>query len=1310
MNSFSILRTNVGLTTNVKIVIDSDYNMSLDSINSNTILNSDKFKNFRFNKDHSYDDLLPKFYDGLPTDLAFDVKNSDDITYMSDDFSNQYDSLYDYGATSIANNKEYDERYEYFAPLYINPDKIPKNFIVMRVDGSGINSINKNNFKSEIINKLKTVKIFDLEDSNFGNWLNDNFKENKDFPISPLDINFNDVEFSQWNGIDYRSGGYTSKSSFIGDFIKREKELFEFDKFIFNKFKENEIVFPNILNVSFLFDDTPSNDSIDRKWSLNRYFGFYLDDMILSKTISPYKPKELIDGFVINEDNTITHPDNEIPFKDGWDEEDFYYIEHKGKYYNVNRISETRGEEVSETEEVGYYDEKYKDVLFYKYKIISDLSLYQKENEVNKNYGYINNEGVLFNDDGFFEINNFEESDVWVIEIDGIYHNIIKDGDKLRINSDYSFDFKNNYIEYTKSSVKNTIRFNLKSNEKPKCFNIFKLNFTDIKDFDTKIVDTDYSKYEYEKESEITDTDEPKMYLEDLTSDSNPKPLDDFIYNNKVVNIPVSSEYTANFETFKISNGNLSDIWKTNPVYCRWGYQGSNSFQDKPYLLNNSTIFEDYNKSPNTKVIDVNRSDRNLDYFYTINPTYNSYTNHSLHINKNKEDGNLDRDAIFDFDKYLNNDVNYFDEFFDTYIMFNNSKDKYNVSKFSYINKGDDIIPNISVFKGVKFKVYDVNSLILGKGNVIDSVNVSCSNNFQDYKLSILTTSDNSDIEWDIIKPWKIGEKFYRGDRVIFDDILYVAKENTITENPVSSLVVNGTKNTLKSAPYTNSSWNIYNNYGIFWVPNINYNDNKNTPSKHSDIVYNNGIYYQCINENSNIDFWNPYRSVDVVNLYNKDDIVLYKGRYYKSNIDFNTKTPSVKRDRISTTRPPVSMLYKPWEIIKEPSDTKWKPIKIWNPSKQYKSSSDNPLVVHNEIVYSNLNSSYIEVGEEPGISTSWERVYGLKPDKEYVYKPNDNPIIEMNNRYYLLEKNENSNTLDNGINIYINKKYKNILINIYINDNTMQSIRNNDRDNLYKDIYSNLTINNFIKSINDLEGNNGFINKIKYTIIDDKVNEYSYENNIENLPIIISAEEPDEFSINSNLLKKKYLNDYVKPKNKLIGGKIDDIDKLNWYNDIPMSYKIEVGELKNKQFKKYHKNVNINNFSLYRFNGTYSPIFYEIQLFKKGQNGNFIFDTSLKDFGIIKERKFKKVNRKGSILKLRDDKEFKSTYPMIDEFGQNWSDFMIFKSDWDDSYYIETVLNNKLNKKEKYPFTKVPSGIGQPSQIKIDNNKKYRL
>ncbi len=72
---------------------------------------------------------------------------------------------------------------------------------------------------------------------------------------------------------------------------------------------------------------------------------------------------------------------------------------------------------------------------------------------------------------------------------------------------------------------------------------------------------------------------------------------------------------------------------------------------------------------------------------------------------------------------------------------------------------------------------------------------------------------------------------------------------------------------------------------------------------------------------------------------------------------------------------------------------------------------------------------------------------------------------------------------------------------------------------------------------------------------------------------------------------------------------------------------------------------------------------------------GNYKFDTDLTTFGISKERKFRKVNRSGSILKLKELNNINSIYPMMDEFGYTFADFFIFKSTWDLSYHFETSL-----------------------------------
>jgi hypothetical protein len=75
-----------------------------------------------------------------------------------------------------------------------------------------------------------------------------------------------------------------------------------------------------------------------------------------------------------------------------------------------------------------------------------------------------------------------------------------------------------------------------------------------------------------------------------------------------------------------------------------------------------------------------------------------------------------------------------------------------------------------------------------------------------------------------------------------------------------------------------------------------------------------------------------------------------------------------------------------------------------------------------------------------------------------------------------------------------------------------------------------------------------------------------------------------------------------------------------------------------------------------------------------KPMYGNYSFDTSLTNFGLMKERKFRKVNRLRSLLKLTDVNDTNSIYPMVDEFGYTFSDFFIFKSSWDSDYYVETI------------------------------------
>ena len=49
------------------------------------------------------------------------------------------------------------------------------------------------------------------------------------------------------------------------------------EKEIMNSFKTNNLIFPHILNLKFLYNDIPADPINIKNYSLNRYYGFFID-------------------------------------------------------------------------------------------------------------------------------------------------------------------------------------------------------------------------------------------------------------------------------------------------------------------------------------------------------------------------------------------------------------------------------------------------------------------------------------------------------------------------------------------------------------------------------------------------------------------------------------------------------------------------------------------------------------------------------------------------------------------------------------------------------------------------------------------------------------------------------------------------------------------------------------------------------------------------------------------------------------------------------------------------------------------------
>lgn len=1269
MKSFALLRTNPGLTTNIKVMVDSEYGLSLDSIESVQELATSKLKKATFNKKNYFDELVPYFFRGMPTEISYAIKYEDDADSMTDNFASQYDEIYQYGARNIVSNKDYSEEYEYFAPLHISKGKLPKAFVIFRVDGPGMIKLDRDNIRQEVFEEFKTVKIFDLTKSTpLGEWLDLNFVENKYFPTSPFEMNFEKLEFSQWNGIDYDSGGYTTKSLFMDDFIEEEKEIFAFEKFVFDGFKNNKIVYPNIINFSFLFDDTPATPNGLRKWSINRYFGFYIDRMDQVRTMSPYRVPFLKPDVQVQSGNILSSPSGD-PFMEGWSSDRPFYVEYEGEYYKVEKFRETLKatlkpiiskaqrpstpsmksrskeapiaipvdrlsgpiEESTSSSGIGsgvVIKEEISPTFADRWRIVANIDLSGKQALLNKNIGTIDSQNILMNYDNTpLEIEGFELADVWLIEIDGRYHNLIKESGKIKIYSDYAFKFYENYYEYwiNKPAASYTKRAEfVDANGFPSKFKIYRICFTDIKDFDDRIVDTEFSKFEYEKADDLTETEETKLYVNNLNSNSHPKDVDDFIYKNKVAYIPTSSEYTANHETFKVIGNELTPLWRKNPVYCRWAFEDSLSANDYPYVLNNSVRFEDYNRSVNPFDPDPSRRERNLDYFYTINASTFSYLHHTLHVENNTDNGMSK--FYFDFEKYLEKDTyqigtqsyrynfDYFTWFFDRKTTFLSGKIKKNVKKHSVFSKGEPGVPNITLFRGIKFMISDIESVSKNSAGQVTSINVKERNSFEDYKFSILLSHINNGMIWDVVDEWKMGKKYKKGEIVSYADVLYRARRDNSTIVPVIS------RNSIqiKAVPYNlEADWEYYINDSIplfspMKAENRYYSKNSAILSK--SIVYNSGDYYIFNGYDKPIDFWNPmiaYRPNSRLLIdtngrigamgYSKGAIVLYRGDYYRSLSDNNIYPPNFTQETYENDSWRMHWV----KVIGMDSKlTRWSEINIWNPSLSY---DPKTYIVHGGVLYQ-TGESKAPSGEMPGRSALWKRMYSFEPDTDYIYQPNSNPLIRMNNEYYLMVSNQWSKSMENGIRIYINKRWKNILVNIAINDNTATGLSGKDRDFLYTSLNKKLTAMNFIECVNNLSNKGGFTDYVKYIVVseDGSSKEYDYSN-IESLPHILFAEKPQQIEVKVESLKvgKRKVSS-LKPSKVLEDGKINDIKEINYFNKTHIATTIEENKEEPSVGKMYHGGASVTTDSMFRFSGNYYPLFGDISLFKRDNSTEY--------------------------------------------------------------------------------------------------------
>ena len=325
--SFQLVRTNPKLTSNAKLMYDGE-NLYMESYDAAPILSTMEYKHHRVWKTGLFNRDIRNFLLGS-NDASYKVGQKVENTIVLNNFDNQYENMYWCGVESI-NSDRYPQEMGCVAPLYLRK-KRPNYFVIFKITNpSNFNMTTGDmsyDFNSDILKNASIVKSFDLRE---GTVLGDYIKryvEQRDFKYDQsVYVNFSSNEI-YFYGIDKKLGVLTQKvENFSDQLLNNDNTILRSDDWITSGFERNNLIFPYIINLEFLFDD----NNID-EYRFARYFGMYCNDIDLyDLKVSNMIPELDEETKKVYETHLVTDmPTDNIYTSD----QRFYYV--KDKYRNI---------------------------------------------------------------------------------------------------------------------------------------------------------------------------------------------------------------------------------------------------------------------------------------------------------------------------------------------------------------------------------------------------------------------------------------------------------------------------------------------------------------------------------------------------------------------------------------------------------------------------------------------------------------------------------------------------------------------------------------------------------------------------------------------------------------------------------------------------------------------------------------------------------------------------------------------------------------------------------------------------------------
>ena len=266
--SYELLRVNPKLTGNIKVVVDSDSNLYLDTFKVSVALSQQKYRKIKLNPNEYYGRTLMSKLGGMSSDDLYKIEdNCYELFATCNTLDEQYYDTYNSGVRTN-NDHLYSENFSILAPLCVKKI-LPDFFIIFKVKDYANIPTNSERIKYFLSNG-EIVKIFDLrENSNVGKYIRNIYKHSKDF-VGDIYTAYNYNEYNIFNGISLERGIVSNiyESASLERNLKNQTAMNDWYTL---GFQRNRLVSKNIVNFEFMFNDTS-----EKMFSLNTYFGLYV--------------------------------------------------------------------------------------------------------------------------------------------------------------------------------------------------------------------------------------------------------------------------------------------------------------------------------------------------------------------------------------------------------------------------------------------------------------------------------------------------------------------------------------------------------------------------------------------------------------------------------------------------------------------------------------------------------------------------------------------------------------------------------------------------------------------------------------------------------------------------------------------------------------------------------------------------------------------------------------------------------------------------------------------------------------------------